>query len=43
LIDKNALFFYTDESSKYKEKLLGMTELEFLNKKSGKIYKIFDR
>lgn len=43
LIDKNALFFYTDESSKYKEKILGMTELEFLNKKSGKIYKIFDR
>lgn len=43
LVDKNALYFYTHMSAVYKEKVLNMTELEFLNKKSWKIYKVFDR
>ncbi len=43
LVDKSALYFYTYMSAIYKEKVLNMTELEFLNKKSGKIYKVFDR
>ena len=43
LVDKSALYFYTHISPVYKEKVLNMTEAEFLNKKSWKIYKVFDR
>lgn len=43
LVDKSALYFYTHISAVYKEKVLNMTEAEFLNKKSWKIYKVFDR
>lgn len=43
MIDKSALLFYTNQSNIYKEKVLNITEREFLNKQSWKIYKIFDR
>lgn len=43
LVAETDLYFYTNQANIYKDKILRMTELEFLNKKSGKIYKIFDR
>lgn len=43
LLEKNSLEFYISESKRFKEKVIYMSEKAYINKKSGKIYKILDR
>lgn len=43
LIAKTDLYFYKEQANFYKERVLRMSEGEYLNKKSWKIYKVFDR
>ncbi|MFA5916600.1 MAG: ABC transporter ATP-binding protein [Candidatus Gracilibacteria bacterium] len=43
LADLNALKYYINQSQKYKQKIIYMSESAYLNKKGGTLYKILDR
>lgn len=42
-VEKNAINYYINQSKKYKQKIIYMSESAYLNKKSWSLYKILDR